>query len=213
MTTTIKSTIERTRQYWYIDGFSELLVGAIFVMLGFLNGAALIIHPSMGSAVIVGIGYPLVILGGVLFGNKWVRSMKEKVTYPRTGYVKYFQPERPTRRARMIKAFVIAFMVSIVTNVILSRLDPFWIVLGTGLIIAAFVVYMAAQIPLNRFYILAGWIAAVSLMAASIPVADDMQICLLLAGTGLGWLTGGAASLVTYLRDNPLESTGNAGDL
>jgi hypothetical protein len=213
MTTTIKNTIERTRQYWYVDGFSELLVGAIFVVLGLLNGAALIVKPSIGSSVIVGIGYPLVILGGVIFGNKWVRSMKEKVTYPRTGYVKYIQPERPSRRERMIKAFVIAFMVSIVINVILSRLDPFWIVLGTGLIIAAFVVYMAAQIPLNRFYILAGWIAIVSFAAARLPVTEDMQICLLLAGAGLGWLVGGVISLVTYLRNNPLEAAENAGEL
>jgi hypothetical protein len=213
MTTTIKNTIERTRQYWYIDGFSELLVGAIFVLLGILNCASLIIHPSMGSAVIVGIGYPLVILGGVLFGNKWVRNMKEKVTYPRTGFVKYIQPERPTRMSRMIKAFVIAFMVSIVTSVILNRLDPFWIVLGTGLMIAAFVVYMAAQIPLNRFYLLAGWIAVISMVAARVPVTEDMQISLLLAGTGLGWLVGGVVSLVTYLRNNPLEIPENAGEL
>lgn len=206
MTTSIKSTIERTRQYWYIDGFSELLVGAIFISLALISGLGMLFKPSIGSAALVGIGYPVIILGGVVFGNKWVRAMKEKVTYPRTGYVKYIQPASPSRRARMIKAFVIAFMVSIVTNVILRKLDPFWIVLGSGLLIAAFVVYMGAQIPLNRFYIIAGWIAVVSYVAATLPLAEDMQMCILLTGTGLGWVAGGVASLVTYLRNNPVEN-------
>ncbi len=208
MTVSIKNTIERTRQYWYIDGFSEILVGAIFVILGLLNSATLVIRPSIGSAVIVGIGYPLVILGGILFGNKWVKSMKEKVTYPRTGYVKYIQPERPSRKARMIKALIIAFMVSIVVNVIISRLDPFWLVFGTGLMIAAFTVYMGVQIPLNRFHILAAWIVVVSIIAARLPVSDEIQMGLLLAGTGLGWLVAGSTSLITYLRKNPLENPG-----
>jgi hypothetical protein len=206
MTTSIKSTIERTRQYWYTDGFSELLVGAIFIALALISGIGLLFKPSIGSAVLVGIGYPAVILGGVIFGNKWVRALKEKVTYPRTGYVKYIQPESPSRRARMIKAFVIAFMVSIVTNVILSKLDPFWIVLGTGLLIAAFIVYMGVQIPLNRFYILAVWVAVVSYVAAILPLTDDAQMLILLAGTGLGWVVGGVISLVTYLRNNPIAN-------
>jgi hypothetical protein len=206
MTVSIKNTVERTRQYWYIDGFSELLVGAIFVFLGLLNCASLIIRPSIGSAVIVGIGYPLVILGGILFGNKWVRSMKEKVTYPRTGYVKYIQPESPSRKERMIKAMIIAFMVSIVINVVISRLDPFWLVFGTGLIIAAFTVYMGVQIPLSRFYVTAGWIVVISLLAARLPYPDEIQMGILLAGTGIGWLIAGTSSLIAYLRNNPLQN-------
>lgn len=206
MNETIKTTIERTRQYWYIDGFSELLVGFIFVSLALISGLSVLFKPSIGSAILVGVGYPVIILGGVVFGNKWVRAMKEKVTYPRTGYVKYIQPASPSRRARIIKAFVIAFMVSIVTNVILSKLDPFWIVLGTGLLIAAFVVYMGVQIPLNRFYFLAGWIAVVSYAAARLPLADDVQMCILLAGIGLGWVAGGVVSLGIYLRNHPVEN-------
>lgn len=206
MTTSIKSTIERTRQYWYIDGFSELLVGAIFITLALVSGISQLFKPSIGSAVLVGVGYPVIILGGIVFGNKWVRTMKEKVTYPRTGFVKYIQPSSPSRRSKMIKAFVIAFMVSIVTNVIINKLDPFWIVLGTGLLIAAFIVYMGEQIPLNRFYILAGWIAVVSYVAAILPLTDDVQMCILLAGTGIGWVVGGLISLVTYLRNNPVAN-------
>jgi hypothetical protein len=208
MTVSIKNTIERTRQYWYIDGFSDLLVGAIFVLLGLLNCATLVIRPSIGSAVIVGVGYPLVILGGIIFGNKWVRFMKEKVTYPRTGYVKYIQPESPSRRRRMIKALVIAFMVSIVVNVIISRLDPFWLVFGTGLLIAAFTVYMGVQIPLNRFYVTSAWIVGVSFLAARLPYPDEIQMGILLAGTGIGWLIAGTSSLITYLRNNPLQNPG-----
>ncbi len=208
MTTSIKSTIERTRQYWYIDGFSELQVGAIFISLALVSVIGMIFKPSIGSAVLVGVGYPVIILGGMIFGNKWVRAMKEKVTYPRTGYVKYIQPERPSRRTRMIKSLIVAFMVSIVVNVIISQLDPFWVVFGTGLMIAAFTVYMGVQIPLNRFLVTAVWIAVVSFLAARLPYSDEIQMGILLAGTGIGWLIAGTISLITYLRKNPLENPG-----
>jgi hypothetical protein len=118
MNNTIESTIHRTRQYWYIDGFNEILTGLIFLLLGAINCISGILSPSMGSAVMVGIGYPLVILGGMFAGRIWVRMLKEKITYPRTGYVKYIQPERSSRAKRMVTAFFVAFVVSIITMII-----------------------------------------------------------------------------------------------
>ncbi len=201
MEKTIESTIHRTRQYWYIDGFGEMLAGLVFLLLGTINCLSGIYPPSMGSAVMVGVGYPLVILGGTFAGRKWVRSLKEKITYPRTGYVKYIQPERSSRAKRMVTACFVAIMVSILTMVISRGLDPFWVVLGTGLIIAAFIGYLAIQIPLNRFLLLAVWVVVVSLISVRIPVSEDIQIGILLGGSGIGWLVSGGLSLLYYLKE------------
>lgn len=208
MNNTIENTIQRTRQYWYIDGFSEILTGIIFILLGAINCISGIISPSIGSAAMVGIGYPLIILGGMFGGRVWVRSMKEKVTYPRTGYVKYIQPKRSSRTRRMITAFFVAIAVSIITMVISKGLDPFWIVLGTGLLIAAFIGYMAVQVPLNRFFLLAVWMALVSLVCAFLPVSEDLQMGFLLTGGGLGWLASGLVTLLDYLKNTEPADSG-----
>ena len=205
MNETIKSTIERTRQYWYIDGFSEMLTGLVFLLLGTINILSGIYPPSLGSAVTVGVGYPLVILVGTFGGRKWVKSLKEKVTFPRTGYVKYIQPERSSRAKRIVTVFFVAIMVSIITMVISRDLDPFWVVLGTGLIIAAFIAYMAVQIPLNRFLLLAIWVVIASLISARVLVSEDIQMGILLVGSGIGWLVSGGLTLLHYLKDtNPV---------
>jgi hypothetical protein len=201
MDATIKSTIERTRQYWYIDGFSEVLTGLIFLLLGTINVFSGIYPPSLGSAVTVGVGYPLVILVGTFGGRKWVKSLKEKITFPRTGYVKYIQPERSSRAKRIVTVFFVAIMVSIITMVISRDLDPFWVVFGTGLIIAAFIAYMAIQIPLNRFILLAIWVVIVSLISAKALVPEDIQMGILLVGSGIGWLVSGGLTLLRYMKE------------
>ncbi|NMB53432.1 MAG: hypothetical protein GYA15_01920 [Leptolinea sp.] len=204
MNKTIENTVQRTRQYWYIDGFTEILTGVVFLLLGGINCISLFYAPSVGSAVLVGVGYPLVILGGMFGGRVWVRSMKEKITFPRTGLVEYIKPERGPRVKRAVTAMFVAFAVSILTMIISRGLEPFWIVLGTGLLIAIFTAYLAFQIPLNRFYFLAGWVVAVSYVSARLSISEDMQMAVLLAGTGFGFLAGGIWALAHYLQQTRL---------
>jgi hypothetical protein len=201
MNKTIESTIQRTRQYWYIDGFGEMLTGLVFLLLGVINGISGVLTPSNGTGLLVGIGYPIIIIGATFVGRRWVRSLKEKITYPRSGYVEYFHANPNSRLKRGLTAFIIAFAVAVVTFVFAHRLEPFWITFGTGISIALFVTYFAVQIPLNRFYLLACWIIFESMIAASLPVGEVLQMALLLSGCGLGWLVSGGLSLLHYLKE------------
>jgi len=206
MNKTIENTVQRTRQYWYIDGFAEILTGMVFLLLGVINFISLYLHPSPGSAVLVGVGYPLVILAGVFGGRVWVRSMKEKITFPRTGLVEYKKPERGPRVKRAVTVMFVAFAISILTMIFSRGLEPFWIVLGTGFLIASFIAYLAFQVPLNRFYVLAGWVMAVSCVSARLSVSEDMQMAILLAGTGIGYLAGGVWALAHYLQQTQMTT-------
>ncbi len=207
MNNTIENAVQRTRQYWYIDGFNEMLTGLGFLLLGAINFISGFFSPAMGSAVLVGIAYPLVILAGMFAGRVWVRTLKEKITYPRTGYVKYIQPERNSRVKRKATVFFVAIIISIITMVVTRGLDPFWVVLGTGLLIAVFISYLAVQVPLNRFFVLAIWVAMVSTASAFLPVSEDMQLGFLLAGVGMGWLASGVITLLNYLKNtHPIGS-------
>jgi hypothetical protein len=202
MQNTIEQTMQRTRQYWYIDGFGEMLTGVVFLLLAVINVLNGLFASLPIAGLFVGIGYPLIILAGTIGGRKLVKTLKEKFTFPRTGFVQYIQAAPSARKKRAITAGVVAFSVSVVTFVFTRGLDTQWITLGTGLIIAAFMVYLAVQVPLNRFYMLAAWTVIISIIATWLPVNDTFQTAILLGGVSLGWLASGIYALKKYLENS-----------
>jgi hypothetical protein len=93
---------QRPRRYWHVDGIPELVMGGIWILWGaaVLIGEAL---PRGPGFVVYWLTVPAVLaLSGV--AARWlVIRLKERLTYPRTGYVDY--PE-PTRRTRVMAAAI-----------------------------------------------------------------------------------------------------------
>jgi uncharacterized membrane protein len=54
---------------------------------------------------------------------------------------------------------------------------------------------------MNRFFLLAVWVVIVSLISVRILVSEDIQMGILLAGSGIGWLISGGISLFVYLNE------------
>jgi hypothetical protein len=207
MENSIERTIQRTRQYWYIDGFGEILTSVILILLAVLNAISGLPMFSSISGLFISIGYPLIVLIGVIWGRKLVKTLKEKFTFPRTGYIQYIQPAPSIRRKKAITAGMIAFAISFLTVIFTRGLDDRWLTLGTGLIFAAFLVYFALQIPLNRFYWLAAWAVAISIFAGWLSVDAAFQTAILLGGIGLGWLVSGLYALKSYMDNTQSVDT------
>jgi hypothetical protein len=182
------------------------------LLLAAMNVLSEMVAPSSVAALYVGIGYPLIILIGAIGGRRLVKTLKEKITFPRTGYVQYIQSTPSDRTKRAVTAGAVAFVVSIATFVIARGLDARWVTLGTGLIIAAFIVYFAVQIPLNRFYLLAAWAVIIGFFAAWLPVSETFQTAILLGGISLGWLAGGMYALVRYIHETQPAVPGMDGE-
>ena len=153
MQNSIEQTVIKTRQYWYIDGFNEMLTGVVFLLLAGLNAFSGWTEPSLTAGLFVGIGFPLVILGGIFIGGRVVKYLKNRVTFPRTGFVQYIQPEPSVRRKKAIKAGAVSAVISILIGIFASDFNPAVITVGTGLLIAIMMVVFAVRIPLKRFYL------------------------------------------------------------
>jgi hypothetical protein len=54
---------------------------------------------------------------------------------------------------------------------------------------------------MNRFLLLAVWVVIVSLISIRILAFEDIQMGILLAGSGIGWLISGGISLFLYLNE------------
>jgi hypothetical protein len=203
----VDDVILRTKRYWYVDGLNEILVGVVFLLLGLMYLINVLTSPGVLSALVVGAGQPLIILLGIWLGGKMVRSLKERYTYPRTGYVAY---SRPANRKRRWWVGFLAGVVAALVTFGLIKLAPAgnrnWLVFMTAALAAIFIFYIGAQVGVRRFYLLAMIALALGAGLALMSLTEGYQFTVLLIGNGLAWILSGAITLVNYLNKTHVMS-------
>jgi hypothetical protein len=127
---------QRARQYWYDDGLTEIATGCVFVAVGalFLAEAVGLVASGFSS-----LGLIVVVFAGVLLGRWLVRVAKERITYPRTGFVQYRLRARGMG-ARLATGAVGAILAA--TVALLLKRAPgslTWIPALDGIVIGAFI--------------------------------------------------------------------------
>jgi hypothetical protein len=187
----------KTYRYWYTDGLAEIASGIIFALLGvFFLVQSLDPHGLMAllSAVIL----PVVLIAGMLLMRRMISVGKERLTYPRTGYVAY----RRQRKSRRWAAGVMAMFTSLLLVVFQQRVawSMSWLLLLEGLAIGAGLAYPAYRFGLARFYALA-LLAILVAAGAALKVTDiELGNAFFFGAMGVGLLSSGGVTLVTYLQ-------------
>lgn len=107
------STIDiqnRVRRYWVEDGIPDLIVGSFFFIY-----SALLWWGAHSTQNWINIISTVALVLMVIFGRKLIEKLKEIITFPRTGYVKYasIQPEQTVRRV-MLGLGIAAFLALLV---------------------------------------------------------------------------------------------------
>jgi hypothetical protein len=202
----IDTYIQRTQRYWYVDGLSEIYVGLVILVLGLYYLALDQFAPDTLGALLVGIGQPVIILLAWWPGGRIVRSLKERITYPRTGYVTY--PAKRNRRRRLASGAIIAMLVA---ALVISLETIFQVSQNTLPVIVAAMMALAVamlgwRFGLARFYVLAAYTLLLGIVTSWLPLVDFQQNAFLFACFGLGWMVSGTYALIHYLRTtNPAE--------
>ena len=104
---------QRIRRYWYSDGISEITGGLMFLILGGYFGAQDFLEKGSLVRIILQSSLMLVMLAAILSSRWLVNTLKEKLTYPRTGYVAYRVDKQKSRRWRIVVAVVAALIVAL----------------------------------------------------------------------------------------------------
>lgn len=192
----------RALQYWLVDGVGELNVGFFFLLVAivyYLQESA----PGSLLSKIFSIASVLLVCGGA-FGVRWIiQRIKERTTYPRTGYIAYksgWKNKGDVAIAIGVMALFLAFVVfTMVTDTKLTD----WVPVVCGLFMGTFLVQTGYRSALPRFYIL----AFLSLLIGAGLVASGLSIVFSLPPffglNGLILLTSGSLTLWKYLRQNP----------
>jgi hypothetical protein len=197
--------LRRPQRYWYADGLTEMAVGGIFLLVALTNLAAWLLPPGPWQNLTLPILQALVIIGGVLGARALVRYLKERITYPRTGWVTYRQPSSSRRWLLAGLTFILAAGLAFLMVALGKTVGQRWLPLVSGFLIA-FATAAGWRLRLARLLILALYTLGVGVGLTLLAPPDPLDAVLFFSLVGLGWLTSGGWALWTYLRHtHPLD--------
>jgi len=197
MTTELEKIERKTVQYWFQDGLFEMAFGVFLLLLAlfFLFRASVPLNPGWRLFLDVGL-LPFLIYFGVRAVGKTVRSLKKKITYPRTGYVSYRKPERKKRaKSGFVMGATAGILSTAAATLFSSKSAAFaWMPAWIGLIFALGFWHLAVRSKLTRMAALAVIVTAAGI-GLSFSGWGEMQRLAVFFGTSAvslafsGWIT------------------------
>jgi hypothetical protein len=194
---------KRPLQYWFEDGIGELITGALFILIGIYFILQDMVTNSVWQAVISLLSV-IVIGGGVILGRGLIAKLKERLVYPRTGYISY--PKRPSKGKLVVTLItVIAVAISII---MLGRSDSDfnWTTLVIGAICGVLMLFQAIQTGFYRLYIEAALSFLLGAMIASFAPESMLSSGLFFVIYGLVLVFAGGCALRSYFQKTPPAS-------
>jgi hypothetical protein len=178
------------------DGLMELFLGAYLLLTG------IFLQAEMTAMFIF-----LMVFAPVL-----LKRAKERITYPRIGYVKFTEAGKKTGR-RILVALAGALLV-ILLVVFFARDDDRistlyqWVPLLPALLFLAVLIPIGSRSGLIRYYVMAGLALAVGLAIPFMGLAEKLDsIALYLGIMGSIFLVWGVPLFTKFLRAYPVRST------
>ena len=186
-------------RYWFEDGLSEIVVGTLFLLIGLLIQAETLILPGSFLAGTSGLASFILVVVGVWLARRVIRSLKERLTYPRTGYVDYHKGHPvPRVLTPVIGAFIAAILVWLIKTY--PQTSPVWIPLFQGIVLAIFLLVIGLRSGLVRFHILALITLLFSLGLSQLTNRETVTVGITFAAFGLGLTLSGLIALRRYLQ-------------
>ena len=207
----VNDWMQRPLRYWYIDGLSEMAAGLLFVLIALLY-YSVTLFPEDSSAPnwLLGIGQPVLILLAGWGLRKAVNALKERVTYPRTGYVEYRRPKGNRRWPRLILLGLVSGLVAALVALLAGRLSSRLIPLLIGIILSAYLVYISSSTGVSRLYINAAFTFVIGLSVTLLNPLEELLMVCFMDAFGLLWLVTGTITLVRYLGSTRPAGEGEA---
>jgi hypothetical protein len=197
---------KRAFQYWYVDGTFEFSFGGICLLLAAYFYVQFLLSAAGRSNFLVEmLLFLLVFLGGGLLVNRLVMSLKEHLTFPRTGYISFPRKTGAKRWGRIVLIAAISALVSsLMVIMLVNRPAGFdWVVMASGLIFGLVVMYLGFRTGLVRFFIHAAISIGVGVVFGFANLPENIGLMVFYGLLGLGLLLVGGFSLWMYLRQNP----------
>jgi hypothetical protein len=196
MENNILETQKRAQQYAFMDGLMELGGGILCLILAIYFYTLYLVPDSLAGFAVL---FLLVFL--VAFGiRKLMSRIREKTTYPQSGYIEL----KKGRQERRILAITIGFsilLLGFMLYTILSGIQTMkWMPVIGGIIYAFIFGLTAYRTLLKRFYFLAGFCLLLGVTLALSGWGDLTGMAILSICTALVLICFGIITRVSYTR-------------
>jgi len=198
LTESSAQAVQHAQQYWYTDGIVELVMGGFFVLMGAYFGAQALLPQDSFVGSMLAPALLLMVVGGGFLGRRLIGKLKERLTYPRTGYVAYKQPDRKRRRVTALVALGMGMLISAL--IASSPASQRWIPAFSGLLIGVFWLIYAHRLGLARLYALAAVSTVCGVAITLAGFSEQIGLPLYYLILGLILLFSGGWTLWSYLR-------------
>ena len=195
----IEEARQRTARYWHIDGLTELAFAFVCLALGVYFYLQATLPQESTLYKILDVSFVLVLFGAGFFANKVLALLKNRITYPRTGFVSYRRQK--SGKSRWIFAGAAMLMGALTGGLLAGAPASFdWMPAVTGLILGIAMLVVGFQVGLARFYLVS---------AASLLLGFGLALAGLGNVIGLGYFyllmaavlaASGGLTLWNYLR-------------
>ena len=204
----IDKVVQRTYRYGYEDGLWEIATGCMIVLCGLLLFGVDSIPPGWPLvSVLVAVGFTILVpIFGWLAVGRAVKALKNRITYPRTGYVSYRRPEGNRRRWLIVAGGAVGGALFGVLSIVHAQALVVMSIVE-GLIIGASLLYLGYRLGLARFYVLAFLSALIGVVTARSGLDGLIVFAAYFGEMGLVLTASGLFTLRAYLSQSqpPVE--------
>ena len=201
---TINKAQLRGIQYWFEDGLAEIGTGSLFLLLGLYFYLQATLEKGF-LAELLGGAFILIFLGGWYLSGRFVRTVKERITFPRTGYVAYQRNKNSKKPLRLALTLIMgAFFSSALIMLVSKRpLGMDIMPIANGLTIALVFELMGFRTGLPRLYLPAAIGLLCGLGLSLNGTGNIIGVALDYMATALTLIVSGIFVLRHYLNANP----------
>ena len=190
---------KQTFRYYYEDGLVELAVGILFAVIGLNTWLISTAPQGTPLALAAWILLPIFTIGGIFWVQRFVKNLKERLVYPRTGFIDYSTKPNPYRWLVMGTALLLVVVIFVAPYSFLNRES-----VAGGTIMFIILVSIGAQVDLRRLIVIGALALVLGLGLAFLPGSEHAGLSLTYAGAGLALIATGAVAFRKYLAENPL---------
>lgn len=191
---------QRTLQYWFNDGLSEIAFAGLCLVLALYFLAQAVLPETSLLYALLNASLILVIIGGTFLTRRLIQVMKARLTYPRTGYVAY-----PVKRSHWWASALLAMGIAVLVAFLFTQQPGslVWMPAITGLILAFAMLLFGLRTNLLRLYL----IGIISLLIGGglslVGIGDILGLSAFYGALALVTGFSGSCALRAYLRHSP----------
>ena len=211
-----ENTLNRAYAHWLKDGLFEIGLGILFAGVGTLRAIIHFAGEKSAAYYWLSGGLLLFMIGVAWGGKRFGKSLKARITYPRTGYMA-FKPYSFNYKsilailALLIFAGILGGMLGMLSTQPNQQEIGIFVPIGQGIVGALIFTYAAQRVEVKRLYYLAAFSIGIGLVIGALGVGIVLGVSFFYLSIGLALIVSGCVALVQFLRRHqPVDLNGES---